>query len=818
MTPVPRTFTLAKPPPIQHDSGLRRQAAFGARTVVDMDGFGVGGRVSVRALALAWVAFAACGEDPGAGSGGGSPSGAGGGLEKCLVGSANRQLECFAKLDLRRGGTNQQLTGAKGEKTEIQVGGVPPGAELPIDFRIRNTISVATAAPLRIDDIRLEYTAASPNETDTKALECFDGTGQVACADKKGKWSRVVPPGVPLTAGVVTEESFRIRYKQFDTKARSAKVCLRLGGTADYAKTDLCFEVVTTAGKPKIKAQPTLIDIPYVQIGKDASRDLQITNLGDATLFVSKIEVNLDPSFTLTVGNTSHKGGTAANFDPPLVIAAGAAQSTQLLFKPTDDKKRQGEIRIFSNDGTFVGGLPVLVTANSKVPCISVKPGPTVNFGAVELAKVSTQTLTVANCGTEKLTITSFAIKAGGSSAYALNWGGVKAFKGDAKTGPTEAAPMALDPNGQFELQASYTPAALSVEDPATQSKVPDVASVEVVSNASPVQLKFTGVCVVKNCPEAKIFVQEGEQVIPQTVLHLKGDGSIAPGGGSITKYEWKIKAQPPGSQQTFVPNNKTPNPTFQTNVAGEYEFWLDVWDDSNPPVKSCNPAVQKVIAVPSQALHVELLWKTPADPDETDKGQGVGADLDLHFAHPLAQGPDQDCDGTPDPWFSTPFDAFWFNATPKWGSAATEDDDARLDLDDTDGAGPENVNLNAPQGVAESPVQYAVGVHYWNDFGFGKSFATVRIYVLGKQVVELANQELKPVDMWYVGRIHWPNKEVGFEAPVLQQCYQSGSACAAKKNPADPKGGAMWQAQGAPCITPCYLSPLANSSSAVCK
>ncbi len=770
------------------------------------------------ALAVAAVALAACSEDPGTTPGTTASTGPGGGLEKCLVAGTSDQKECFAKLDLRRAGTNQQLTGAKGEKTEIQVGGVPPGGELPVEFRIRNTISVATVAPLRIDDIRLEYTAASPNETDEKALECFDSTGQVACADKKGKWSKVVPPGVPLSAGLVTEESFRIRYKQFDTKARTGKVCLRLGGTAEYAKTDLCFELVTTAGKPKIKAQPTLIDIPYVQIGKQTTRDLQITNLGDATLFISKIEVNLDPAFSLTAGPASHKGGTAAVFDPPLVIAAGAAQATELLFKPTDDKKRQGEIRIFSNDSTFVGGLPVLVTANSKVPCISVKPGPTVNFGAVELAKVSAQTLTTTNCGTEKLTITNFAIKAGGSSAYALNWAGNKDLKVDPKTGPTEAAPIVLEPNAAFELQANYSPAALSVEDPATQAKVPDIASVEVASNASPVQLKFTGVCVEKNCPEAKIHVQEGEQVVPQTVLHLKGDGSIAPGGGSITKFEWKVVSQPPGSQQSFVPNNKTPNPTFQTNVAGEYVFSLDVWDDSSPPVKSCKPAEIKIIAVPSQALHVELLWKTPADPDETDKGQGVGADLDLHFAHPLAQGPDQDCDGTPDPWFSTPFDAFWFNATPKWGSAATEDDDARLDLDDTDGAGPENVNLNAPQGVAESPVQYAIGVHYWNDFGFGKSFATLRIYVLGKQVVELANQELKPVDMWYVGRINWPNKEVGFEAPVLQTCYQSGNACAAKKNPGDPKGGAMWQAQGSPCITPCYLSPLANSSSAVCK
>jgi hypothetical protein len=223
------------------------------------------------------------------------------------------------------------------------------------------------------------------------------------------------------------------------------------------------------------------------------------------------------------------------------------------------------------------------------------------------------------------------------------------------------------------------------------------------------------------------------------------------------------------------------------------------------------------VLVVPSEALHVELLWKTPADPDETDKGQGVGADMDLHFAHPLAQSQDLDCDGTADPWFSQPFDVFWFNPTPKWGSAATADDDARLDLDDTDGGGPENVNLDTPQGTVAEPQQYPIGVHYWNDHGFGKSFATVRVYVLGKLAVELLDQELKPVDMWYVGKINWPNEAIGGSGPVLQQCFQSGDACLAKKDPANPKGGQMWQASGAACVRPCYLSPLANSNGGNC-
>ena len=544
-----------------------------------------------------------------------------------------------------------------------------------------------------------------------------------------------------------------------------------------------------------------------------------ITNTGDATLFIAKIDVLLESTFALTIADKTYKGGTAAVFDPPLVVAAQTGVQAKITFKPTDSKKRQGELRVISNDPSFVGGLPVLVVGNTKVPCIEVTPGPVVSFGAVEHGKTSTQSISVSNCGTEQLTVEGFALKAG-HAAYGLDWLPVQKThpKIDAKLGPSAEAPIVLATNGLFVVAVTYTPPTLSKEDPSTQGLIADIGTIDVVSNAQPISLKLTGVCVNKVCPEAKIVVAEGEQVLPQAVLHLKGDGSLAPGGGTISKYKWSVQKQPEGSKQSFVPSSSTPNPTFQTNIAGEYVLCLDVFDDSSPATKSCTTACQTIFAIPSQALHVELLWKTPADADETDKGQGVGADIDLHFAHPLAQGPDQDCDGEADPWFSAPFDAFWFNATPKWGSAATEDDDARLDLDDTDGAGPENVNLNAPQGVAAEPLLYSLGVHYWNDFGFGKSYATVRIYVLGKQVVEIADQELKPVDMWYVGKINWPNEAMGGQGPVLKQCFQSGNACLGKKDPNDPKGGKLWQTQGAPCITPCYLSPLANSSSAVCK
>lgn len=113
---------------------------------------------------------------------------------------------------------------------------------------------------------------------------------------------------------------------------------------------------------------------------------------------------------------------------------------------------------------------------------------------------------------------------------------------------------------------------------------------------------------------------------------------------------------------------------------------------------------------------------------DRPDEGSEVGSDLDLHFVHhtyAVGGGHDGDGDGIDDPWFHQPFDTFWFTPKPNWGTLdPTANDDPSRDRDDTDGAGPENLNLVVPQ----NGVTYGIGVHYWSDHGFGDAYATVRI------------------------------------------------------------------------------------------
>jgi len=256
--------------------------------------------------------------------------------------------------------------------------------------------------------------------------------------------------------------------------------------------------------------------------------------------------------------------------------------------------------------------------------------------------------------------------------------------------------------------------------------------------------------------PTPVIKILEGTEVIPQTVLHFIGSQSSSP-GSAITAYQWSV-VQPPKSMSVFLPSATSPDPSFEVNTAGTYIFSLDVWDEAEQMSKE--PATMTVKVVPNEAIHVELLWHNPADTDETDKGIGVGADLDLHFLHPMGVqpgGPDIDLDGEPDGWFNHPYDCFWFNPFPDWASPdPLADDDPGLDRDDTDGAGPENINLNVPEELT-----YRIGVHYWDDYGFGNAFVVVRVYIDGLLFWESEETELTKLDLWEVAEITWTGDPV---------------------------------------------------------
>lgn len=249
----------------------------------------------------------------------------------------------------------------------------------------------------------------------------------------------------------------------------------------------------------------------------------------------------------------------------------------------------------------------------------------------------------------------------------------------------------------------------------------------------------------------ATIVVDEGVEVPPQTTLHLRA----IDGPNPAARYVWRV-VQPSGSVGSFQPSNTASAPTFEANVAGAYTLNLVV-TDSRGVACEADPVV--VMVVIGGALHIELLWHTPGDLEESDEGVGLGANLDLHL---LAEESGR-------AFFDSIFDVYFVNANPNWGGVGTLDD-CRLDRDDTDGAGPENINCEAPPAGC-----YTVGVHGHLDWGYGPSAATVRVYALGSLIFEGTHPSIVQDDLWTVTTVCWPVDS----PPVLRHvCEKTGAVC----------------------------------------
>ena len=536
-----------------------------------------------------------------------------------------------------------------------------------------------------------------------------------------------------------------------DEHPRTAK--LRISTDASNSPV-LDINLTTAQGFPTIQIPEEFVNFELVGIGESEEKNINILNTGAADLVITGFQLNMttgDDYYSMVVqGNIWKVGPDTSNpgitFQDPVLIPPGEKTFFKVRFEPEDDDPATARLRIFSNDPEKEDGVEVKITGNESVPCIAVNPE-AVAFGGKKFGELATTAVEITSCGEAPLELTDIYIKDGSSGDFGVDMTNLE-------YAPSIAEPLVVPIGGTVEFLVTFIPDAPNPLD-GSGNLILDEGSV-IIENNSLNKLKevdLSGAGVEIECPTAIIKCAEGDEVIPQTVLHMYGDESYA-SNGTIQKWEWEVD-QPQGSQSVFVPSYTFPNPTFEANVAGVYKFFLTVYDQTNTP--SCFPANYDVVVIPDEAIHIELLWHTPEDPDETDTGPEAGSDLDLHFLHPWAAGPDLDGDGQPDGWFDIPFDCFWFNAHPNWGSYDPAiNDDPGLDRDDTDGAGPENINLDIPENV-----EYRVGVHYWNDHGYGASYATVRVYIYAQMVFELADIMLVDSDMWEVCTVEWPSGKV---------------------------------------------------------
>jgi len=231
---------------------------------------------------------------------------------------------------------------------------------------------------------------------------------------------------------------------------------------------------------------------------------------------------------------------------------------------------------------------------------------------------------------------------------------------------------------------------------------------------------------------DAPIAVINGQQdYSPLDTAQFDGSESHDPDGGDLQGYEWSVITKPAGSNASiqYLADDQV---EFFVDFAGDYQIQLTVTDDEG----DTGTTVFDFSAVPWQAIHVELAWDIPS------------VDVDLHMTN-VTDG------GT---FYVAPGDCYYGNLSPDWGTAGALHNPS-LDIDDVDGFGPENINLDEP----ETANQYRVFVHYFSDDAMGATSATVRIFLSGElqfeQIKTLTNDPSSFETMvWDVATIDWPS------------------------------------------------------------
>jgi len=244
--------------------------------------------------------------------------------------------------------------------------------------------------------------------------------------------------------------------------------------------------------------------------------------------------------------------------------------------------------------------------------------------------------------------------------------------------------------------------------------------------------------------------------------------------------------------QDGMLPNPFEATVVFTPRVAGTYRFRVDVYDPSGRP---CVSVPYELVVEPLEPLsfpiaqsdrlggfRIELTWDTPGDLVQSDEGGdgtsfSAGADLDLHLLHPMANGE----------VFEWTYDCYWDNRHPQWGGL-DHDDDPSLVRDDSDGSGPEVIELLRPEALS-----YTVAVHSWNEWGYGPSAATVRVLAVDRiadaNAILLATVTAPYIasdDLWEVLTIEWQRglltllTDPGGIARI-NKCYRTPEACASE-------------------------------------
>lgn len=568
---------------------------------------------------------------------------------------------------------------------------------------------------------------------------------------------------------VAPEASFYLflDYSPKDESSRAgARGRIRME-TNEGVRANVDLPVTVSAVGAELLVSPQALSFNRVAAGSSEGLDLVLTNIGSADLHIEQMTIDGSLDFTpLINGRDPRRDPQTVLADPDgdgrPGLAPGRSFTMRVVYAPEYEGPDTGALVITSNDVTRPN-ITVPLIANADTPCLRTQP-PALEYPTSLINRTDTRILALESCGGAEVEVTAVYLSDDSDPAFSL------------ATDELPSLPFAMPavregiiPSPQH-MGVTFSPR----EQRIYNGKV-------IIESTDPVnprrEVNLLGRGLLNACPQARA-TQDEYHIRPLDVVVLDGSLSIDQDGpnNAPVAYEWVLISSPAGSMSYPVerfydpasPLNggtqddpATPTARFLADLAGTYVFELRVTDNLGLDSVACrNPARVVVVAIPEQAIHLQLTWHAPDDPDPTDHS---GPDLDLHLLHPRANA-----------WFTAPWDCYYGTPTPDWGQPGSPFDDPVIDMDSMSGASPENINLNEPEDTDRLGAPYLVGVHYYRSTDrvtgeeFGPAIARLRIFIEGElswDFTEGGRSGEKTMEgedhFWDAAQIEWPARTV---------------------------------------------------------
>lgn len=474
-------------------------------------------------------------------------------------------------------------------------------------------------------------------------------------------------------------------------------------------------------GEPTINVLPGtgFFDPATLEFGSKALNtqyELTTRLTPDKTVLVT--DVRLDPANDAYAARLA-SGATLRG----AMITRGLPQDVTILFKPREVVGYDAKMLVVLEDQRAITlELKGSGRATSDAELDIVPPA--LSFGPLEVGREDSQVIELENVSVGDVTLDAVRLRQGRRS---LTTGGVLFLTREGSTEPV--VPTTLRPGQKLRTVLHYHPTA-----PGTIADEIQFVTTRSGDNSPLMDL-------------SAIAVTAGDISCDQNIL----DFGTIPRGSSLDK---QVTCQIIGGRYTLrdvVLNIGTPRlyevlnkPLMPTAYVAGDSFSLSV-RFSSEGLPASHPGNLNLTSGIGLTRVVGLEGQVSAPPNSqlklvvSSSWDTADTDVDLHLVR-SGEMP-----------FDVLNDCFFRAKNPEWGQPRVHDDDPFLDSDDTDGFGPEVIDIVTP-----AELTYDVFVHYYTATAMPRPVTTASISVssFGMPVATVSHSGLQCGDLWHAGTI----------------------------------------------------------------